>query len=129
MENTNLAMNNSNSTHLEYVKLMLERTLDNKALARILFEKLFTILPKQLDDLFEALIENEISKANQIIHDIQGVVGNCGLINLEYYAQKIDTYLSIENLKDAQNNFRILQNQSKVLLDCEKEILATLKTL
>lgn len=129
MENTNLAMKNSNSTHLEYVKLMLERTLENKVLARTLFEKLFTMLPKQLVDLSDALNGNEISKANQIIHDIQGVVGNCGLINLEYYAQKINTYLSIENLKDAQNNFRILQNQTSVLLDCEKKILATLKIL
>lgn len=122
-------MNSSNSPHLEYVELMLERTLDNKVLAKILFEKLFTIFPKQLEDLSNALNENEIGKASQIIHDIQGVVGNCGLINLEYYAQKINTYLSIENLKDAQNNFRILQDQTKILLDCEKEIFAALKII
>lgn len=119
-------MNNSNSPHLEYVELMLERTLGNKVLAKTLFEKLFITLPGQLDDLSDALNKKDISKAKKVAHDIQGVVGNCGLINLEFYAQKMDNYLSVKDLENAQKNYRILQEQIGEFIECEEKLLAAI---
>jgi len=118
---------NLNSPHLEYVELMLEKTLGNRILAKILFEKLFITLPSQLEDLSETLDKQNFANAKRVIHDIQGVVGNCGLVNLEYYAQRIDNYLSVEDLESAQQNFRILQEQTRCFIECGEEILATLE--
>lgn len=118
---------NSDSPHLEYVELMLERTLGNRILAKTLFEKLFIALPCQLEDLSETLNKQNFAKAKRVIHDIQGVVGNCGLINLEYYAQRIDAYLSVEDLENAQENFRILQEQTRCFIECGEEILVALE--
>jgi hypothetical protein len=120
-------MDRSNSPHLEYIDLMLEKTLGNKVLALTLFEKLFITLPGQLDNLASTLSENDISKAKLITHDIQGIFGNCGLINLEYFSQKIDTYLSIKDLQSARKYFRILQVQISDFIACEEKILAALK--
>ncbi len=120
-------MNSSNSPHLEYVELMLERTLGNRILAKTLFEKLFSTLPRQLDDLSNSLNKKDILKAKLVTHDLQGVVGNCGLINLEYYARKIDNYLSAKDIESAQKIFRILQEQIKSFIECGEKILAALE--
>ncbi len=121
-------MNSSDSPHLEYVELMLERTLGNRELAKTLFEKLFFTLPNQLNDLSNSLNKKDIPNAKFVTHDIQGVVGNCGLINLEYYAQRIDNYLSAKDIKNAQKNFHILQEQIKVFIACGGKILAEFET-
>jgi HPt (histidine-containing phosphotransfer) domain-containing protein len=120
-------MDRSNSPHLEYVELLLEKTLGDKVLAKTLFEKLFTTLPDQLEYLAITLSKKDISEAKQMTHDIQGVFGNCGLINLEYFAQKINTYLSVKDLQSARKYSRILQVQVSDFIACEEKILAALE--
>jgi len=120
-------MTNIISPQVKYVELMLERTLNNKTLAKNLFEKLFSSLRIQLNDLSLSLRENDLEKAQFIAHDINGVVANCGLINLEYYAQVMNKFLSENDIINAQKFFQIFKQQADSMLDCQDDILSLLK--
>lgn len=116
----------SSDPHQIYVELILEKTLNNRALAKTLFEKLFDGLPAQVEDLSRLLNGNDTVNAQKIIHDIHGIVASCGLVNLEYYAGLVEKLLFDKNLVSAKKSFRILEEQIKIFLDYQEDILNVL---
>ncbi len=117
---------NDSNLHQTYIELLLEKTLNNRTLAKTLFEKLFTSLPIQIKELDHLLKNNELTQSQKLIHDIHGAVASCGLVNLEYQAGLIERYLFEDNLESAQNSFQNLEQLVNNFLDCQKAILASI---
>jgi HPt (histidine-containing phosphotransfer) domain-containing protein len=118
---------NDSNLHQTYIELLLEKTLNNRALAKTLFEKLFTSLPIQIEELDRLLNNKEVSRAQKLIHDIHGAIASCGLVNIEYQAGLLEKNLSEDNLEKAQKNFQNLNQLVRKFVDCQEAILAGLQ--
>ncbi len=117
---------NTSNLHQTYIELLLEKTLNNRALAKTLFEKIFATLPVQIDELAHLLNRNDISQAQQLIHDIHGTVASCGLVNLEYHAGLVERHLFENDLEKSYKSFQVLQQLVGNFLDCQDDIVSNL---
>ncbi len=117
----------SSNLHQTYIELLLEKTLNNRVLAKTLFEKLFATLPTQIEELEGFLNKQNLSLAQKIAHDIHGTVASCGLVNLEYHANLVERHLFMNNLEQAQKSFLNLEQLVRKFLDCQNDILSSLQ--
>ena len=117
---------NDSNLHQTYIELLLEKTLNNRTLAKTLFEKLFNSLPTQIEELAGLLKNNELTQAQKLIHDIHGAVASCGLVNLEYQAGLIERYLFENNMERAQKSFQNLEQLVNNFLACQEAILTNI---
>jgi two-component system, NarL family, sensor histidine kinase BarA len=97
------------SSNNDYVAILLEKTQNNRDLTISLFEKLFEELPQQVKDIEAALKINNLLQAQEINHKLTGSAGFCGLIEIQQAADKMEFYLSEDNLVMANKYFSILK--------------------
>ncbi|MCK5872110.1 MAG: Hpt domain-containing protein [Methylococcales bacterium] len=83
-----------------YIDAMLKRTLGNKKLAIILFKKLFTEIPLEMNALESAINTNETEAGQKILHKLQGSFSFCGFLKLNVLAQNLEDALLMEDLKN-----------------------------
>lgn len=109
-----------------YIKQMLEKTSQNKALAVELFNKLFTELPEQINAIEHALSAEDLELARTITHKLHGSVGFCGFNELKTTANRLETQLLDKQAREANNSFYKLQRQIEQFTNLKHTILTNL---
>jgi HPt (histidine-containing phosphotransfer) domain-containing protein len=111
---------------LNYIRIVLDKTKNNRALAVTIFKKLFNELPQQLDCIEDSLKVGDYENAREITHKMHGSVSFCGLTEMQEPAKKLEQSLTNRNYQTIAQDW--LQLQQKVLkFTCYQEsILADL---
>ena len=111
---------------IDYVTALLEKTSGNHLLATTLFNKLFTELPEQVQDITQAIKNKNIALAAQITHKLHGSVSFCGFSNLQQVAQSLEHSLLNQDLALADIHTTQLEEKIKDFLNLELSILSLL---
>nr|WP_305906662.1 response regulator [Methylomarinum sp. Ch1-1]MDP4519358.1 response regulator [Methylomarinum sp. Ch1-1] len=109
-----------------YIEQMLEKTMHNKDLANVLFNKLFSELPEQIDVIKQALEQTDWTSAKDVTHKLHGSVGFCGFKDLQNAAHRLETHLSDGEIEAALSSFATLQRQIDHFIGLEQAILQNL---
>ena len=83
-----------------YVTALLAATRNNRTLAVRLLTKLLGELPVQLQGIREALQAGETRKARDMVHQMNGAAGLCGLAAMQQAANQLETALLQASEKD-----------------------------
>ena len=97
----------------DYIRVVLDKTKNNRRLALIIFKKLFEELPEQLDGIEGSLKAGDYETAWGITHKLHGSVSFCGLTELQEPAKKLELCLTNKNYHTIAQD--LLQLQQKVL--------------
>ncbi|MCK5728881.1 MAG: Hpt domain-containing protein [Methylococcales bacterium] len=109
-----------------YIDAMLKRTIGNKKLAIRLFEKLFTEIPLEIDELQRAINANEIILAQKILHKLQGSFSFCGFLTLSVLSKQLEDTLFAKNLKKNKIFFELLKKETTNFNELKGDILEKL---
>lgn len=81
----------------DYLRMILERTYNDKQLALTIVSQLCAELPAQLDAIHHALSEGQYEHARQVVHKLHGSLGICGLENMRENARHLERCLVDKN--------------------------------
>ncbi|MGR9100623.1 MAG: response regulator, partial [Gammaproteobacteria bacterium] len=109
----------------DYVQGMLEKTQNNKQLAKTLFEKLFQELPEQIKTIKSALALGNTVLAKETTHKLHGSVSFCGLARLQQKAEKMENSFLSGNIRQIQPFFDALEKEVNQFLNQRSEISDT----
>lgn len=112
---------------LTYLNSMLNKTLQNRDLALLLFKKLFQELPKQITQLEQTLLAQEFNQAQAIIHKLHGSVSFCGFSELQELANGVESNLLHDNLDLARSLFLLLKQEVLLFQSLQDRILQQLE--
>lgn len=90
------------SSEAVYIEAMLARTLGNRQLAIILFEKLFAEVPERLSKIEAALYQRQQSEAFKQAHMLHGSFAYCGFVSLQALAADLEMALEEQDFSAAQ---------------------------
>ncbi|MEY4195837.1 MAG: hybrid histidine protein kinase RetS [Pseudomonadota bacterium] len=108
-----------------YVAALLAATRNNKTLAVRLLTKLLSELPVQLQGIRDALQTGETRKARDIVHQLNGAAGLCGLGSLQQAANQLETVLirALEN--DESPDYLAVFNELAREVECLRAVGST----
>lgn len=110
-----------------YVEAMLERTMGNRQLAIILFEKLFLELPEQLSVIEKAIEQQQFDLAEAVTHKLHGSFAFCGFSELEILAKDLEKSLQLNNHQQIVKFLPLLAKKIRMFDDkLQKRILMLL---
>jgi chemotaxis protein histidine kinase CheA len=104
-----------------YIEAMMKRTMGNKALARLLFKKLFSELPLDIKALKKAIMQNKMPVAQKITHKLQGTFSFCGFSKLEILTKHLENIVCYGDLGKSSMSFDDLEREITLfnhLQDC-----------
>lgn len=110
----------------DYIKILLDKTCDNRSLTLTIFRKLFEELPEQISAIKDALDSRQYALAWLITHKLHGSVSFCGLTDLQESACALENSLINHDHKAANHHFLILQQGMMNLIHHQTAILADL---
>jgi HPt (histidine-containing phosphotransfer) domain-containing protein len=100
---------------LNYIQLILNKTKNNQRLALTIFEKLFEELPMQIIGIKAALENRQYDLAREITHKLNGSVSFCGLLDIQYQANALESKLLNKNIVGLSLNQHFLKLQQNIL--------------
>jgi len=118
----NSHLNHQTST-IDYVRILLDKTAGDRKLTQQLFCKLFSELQIQSDTIGQAIKDNDLSIAEEITHKLHGSVSFCGFTNLQACARTLEISLSHNDSQQINPNFTLLKNQIIDFISLKESIL------
>jgi HPt (histidine-containing phosphotransfer) domain-containing protein len=118
---------NNPNPELLYINSMLNKTMQNRDLAVVLFKKLFQELPEQIFQIENSLNKAELSQARTIVHKLHGSVSFCGFNELQAQVNSLEISLLTNNLPQAQHDFLHLKQTIIVFQNLQEKILNQLE--
>ncbi|MFI3155235.1 MAG: Hpt domain-containing protein [Methylococcaceae bacterium] len=110
----------------DYIQIILAKTKNNRRLALTIFEKLFEELPRQINDIKEALKNKQYDEAKEITHKLNGSSSFCGLLEIQQSANTLESCLSNNDYAAANQHFPELQKCALSLTRHQKLIVESL---
>lgn len=102
---------NNHSEDFDYVSTLLQRTSGSTELAKTIFNKLFTELPAQSQQIELALKNNQLSLAQETTHKLHGSVSFCGFSEIQFLAQQLESSFPENDPQLIQANYNLLKNK------------------
>lgn len=110
-------MQNANRPHAltasDYIRMVLEKTKNNRVLALTIFNKLFQELPQQLAGIEDLLNAGEYENARELTHKMHGSASFCGLTELQEPVKRLEQCLINKNYQTIADD--LLQLRQKIL--------------
>jgi CheY-like chemotaxis protein/HPt (histidine-containing phosphotransfer) domain-containing protein len=116
------------ASSFDYVSAMLEKTSGDKALAIILFNKLFSELQEQTQIIEQAIVSYDITLAEEVTHKLHGSVSFCGFSDIQALAKNLEISLSEKTFHLINANFLSLKNKILDFIQLKRSILKQLGT-
>jgi CheY-like chemotaxis protein len=114
---------NDQSTMIDYVGILLDKTAGNNELTHKLFSELFSELQTQSDTIEWALKKNELSVAEETTHKLHGSVSFCGFTDLQVCARALEISLSKNDSQQINPDFLLLKNKIIDFISLKESIL------
>ena len=111
---------------LDYIQIILGKTINNRSLALTIFNKLFEEIPLQISGIKDALKNKRYALAREITHKLNGSVSFCGLTDIQKPANALENCLLNENYGAINRHFLMLQHRILNLTNHQKAILENL---
>ena len=109
-----------------YIRVILEKTLNNRSLTLTILNKLFEELPRQLAAIEKALTQNEYTVAVETTHKLHGSVSMCGFTDIEKPANALESCLIYKNHQALWPHFQLLQQSILNFTEKQSAILSHL---
>jgi HPt (histidine-containing phosphotransfer) domain-containing protein len=106
---------------------MLQKTGKNRALAIVIFEKLFSELPEQVQKIEKFLLNQEMTEAQLIVHKLHGSMSFCGFIELQELSRQLEKSLLTKELEQTNQSFVLLKEKLLILFSLQEKILQQLE--
>lgn len=110
----------------DFIDQLMEKTGNNAELAIVLFEKLFTALPIQLNTIQRALGKSDYALALQAAHKLHGSIVFCGFKALQPAAMRLEQNLRRKKSASSQIMLQILHQKIAIFLRMEGLIMQKL---
>lgn len=114
---------NNASPELSYISSMLNKTIQNRNLAIVLFKKLFLELPEQIELLENKLLTQELIQAHTVAHKLHGSLSFCGFTELQALSNQLETSLLADDLQQAKQIFLQLKQEINIFQSLQNRIL------
>ena len=114
---------NQQTSMIDYVEILLDKTAGNSELTHQLFCKLFSELQIQSDTIEQALKNNDLSIAEEITHKLHGSVSFCGFTKLQACARALEISLCDHDTVQINPNFTLLKNKIIDFITLKESIL------
>jgi len=111
---------------LDYIQIILGKTINNRRLALTIFNKLFEEIPLQISGIKDALENKQYALAKEITHKLNGSASFCELTDIQKPANALESCLLNKNYEAINWHFLMLQQCTLNLTSHQNAILANL---
>lgn len=108
----------------DYIRMVLDKTKNNRTLALTIFKKLFDELPQQLAGIEDSLKAGHYENAREITHKMHGSVSFCGLTDIQEPAKKLEQCLINKNYQAITPDLLLLRERVFEFTRYQETILA-----